>query len=102
MTAEELKPRADAALPHEIQKYQRKIGSLLYAAVSTRPDVAFAASRLSRFLTNPSSQHQDAADRALLYLYNTRHLALRFGGADDLMVASDASFADNTIDRKSS
>lgn len=102
MTNVELMPRQDAATPKEINKYQKKIGSLLFAAVSTRPDVAFATSRLARFLTNPSQEHQDAADRVLLYLHRTKHLALQFGGADDLKVASDASFADNTLDRKSS
>jgi hypothetical protein len=70
--------------------------------VITRPDVAFAASRLARFLTNPSPIHQAAADRVLLYLQNTRGLGLQLGGEDDFIVYSDASFADNTIDRKSS
>lgn len=102
MGTEELLPRRDHAAPHEIQKYQRKIGSLLFAAVSTRPDIAFATSRLARFLTNPSQIHQKAADRVIRYLYKTRHLGLQFGGGDDLVVASDASFADNSIDRKSS
>jgi hypothetical protein len=36
-----------------------------------------------------------------MYLYNIRQLFLRFGGQDNLVVASDASFADNSTDRKS-
>lgn len=102
MGAEELLPRSDRASPNEVNRYQKKIGSLLFAAISTRPDIAFATSRLARFLTNPSPAHHDAADRVLNYLSETKHLALRFGGADNLIVASDASFADNTLDRKSS
>ena len=43
-----------------------------------------------------------AANRVLLYLENTRGLGLQLGGDDDFIVYSDASFADNTIDRKSS
>lgn len=101
MGSEELLPRSTMALPHEIQKYQKKIGSLLFAAVSTRPDIAFATARLARFLNNPSQAHQDAADRALIYLINTKELSLKIGGSSDLVVASDASFADNSIDRKS-
>ena len=31
-----------------------------------------------------------------------RGLGLQFGGGDEFLVASDASFADNTVDRKSS
>nr|XP_036574505.1 uncharacterized protein CTRU02_15530 [Colletotrichum truncatum]KAF6780948.1 hypothetical protein CTRU02_15530 [Colletotrichum truncatum] len=73
----------------------------------TRPDVAFAASRLARFNQNPGPKHQRAADRALAYLYSTRYLCLEYGcepgsEEDTLIVASDASFADNSLDRKSS
>jgi len=75
---------------------------MLYAAVTTRIDIAFAVSRLAQFLTNPSPEHHAAADRVLLYLYRYRGLGLQLGGADDFLVATDASFADNTLDRKSS
>jgi hypothetical protein len=102
MAREELLPYAGRASYSEINLYQRKIGSLLYAAVTTRPDIAFATSRLSRFLTNPSPQHHIAADRVLLYLKRYKNLGLQLGGGDNFVVASDASFADNTIDRKSS
>jgi hypothetical protein len=102
MSRMELLPRKDLATHAEINLYQRKIGSLLFLAVNTRPDVAFATSRLARFLTNPSTKHQQAADRVLLYVHLTRTLGLQFGGSDELVVASDASFADNTVDRKSS
>ncbi|KAH7465077.1 hypothetical protein FOMA001_g13637 [Fusarium oxysporum f. sp. matthiolae] len=102
MTQTELRPQTGLATPAEIQRYQRKVGSILYIAVNTRPDIAFAASRLARFLVNPGQEHQDAADRVIHYLSHTRHRALRFGGPGGLTVASDASFADNTLDRKSS
>jgi hypothetical protein len=98
----ELFPNDRLSTMPEIRRYQKKIGSLLYAAVVTRPDIAFATSRLARFLANPGPSHQEAADRVLLYLQRTQGLALQLGGGDDLVVASDASFADNTLDRKSS
>ncbi|KAF7570459.1 hypothetical protein PtrM4_104610 [Pyrenophora tritici-repentis] len=102
MSGIELRPRKGLAAPAEVSKYQRKIGSLLFAAVTTRPDIAFATSRLARFLVNPSIEHQEAADRVLLYLRKTMNLALELGTGEGLQVASDASFADNTLDRKSS
>jgi hypothetical protein len=102
MSSNELLPNQKHALPAKIQNYQRKIGSLLFATISTRPNIAFAISRLAKFLNNSSSAHYKAADRALMYLYNTRQLFLHFGGQDNLVVASDASFADNSTDRKSS
>ncbi|KAF6527735.1 hypothetical protein HZS61_008037 [Fusarium oxysporum f. sp. conglutinans] len=102
MTQTELRPRIGLATPAGIQRYQRKVGSVLYIAVNTRPDIAFAVSRLARFLTNPGRAHQEAADRVIHYLTYTKHRALAFGGPGGLKVASDASFADNTLDRKSS
>jgi len=102
---DELMPHHGQATYFTINLYQQKIGSLLWAAVNTRPDVAFAVSRLGRHSHNPSHQHHEAADRVILYLKNHRTLGLQFGtseGQDDLVIASDASFADNTLDRKSS
>ena len=79
MTQEELLPYEGSATSREIKLYQRKVGSLLYVGVTTRPDVAFAVSRLARFLTNPGPLHQKAADRVIAYLFHTRELALHFG-----------------------
>ena len=43
--------------------YRQAIGSLMYAAVATRPDIAFAVSTLSQFLENPGEAHWDAVKR---------------------------------------
>jgi hypothetical protein len=72
ISSNELLPNQKHASPAEIQNYQRKIGLLLFAAISTRPDIAFAISRLARFLNNPNSAYYKAANRALIYLHNTR------------------------------
>ncbi len=58
--------------------YQRKIGGILFAAITTRPDIAFAASRLSRFNRNPGEIHHKAADHIITYLYNIKGLTLRY------------------------
>jgi hypothetical protein len=76
MAAVELKPYTGYATPSEVNKYQRKIGLLLFAAVTTRPDIAFATLRLARFLTNPSTEHHHAVDRVLLYLLKTKWMVL--------------------------
>lgn len=102
MTTAKLQPNEGRAMIAEIRSYQRKIGSILYIAVITRPDVAFAVSQLARYNQNPSLKHHKAADRTLLYLKASHGLALQLGGGDDFDVASDASFAENLPDRKSS
>ena len=37
--------------------YQQIIGTLIYAAIGTRPDIAFVATRLSWFNNNPTEEH---------------------------------------------
>jgi transposase InsO family protein len=102
MRTTELLPYEGRASYSSITQYQRKVGSLLYAAVITRPDIAFATSRLARFNCNPGPEHHKESDRVIRYLVKTQGLALQYGNSDVFEVASDASFADNSIDRKSS
>ncbi|KAG5809387.1 hypothetical protein H9Q74_014263 [Fusarium xylarioides] len=102
MSKEELLPNEEKATLQAINWYRRAIGSLLYASVITRPDIAFAVSRLARFMTNPSEEHIHAVNRVFNYLKATRFYGLEFGPGEGFEVHSDASFADNSIDRKSS
>jgi len=102
MKLRELLPFDSRASRRSINLYQRRIGSILYCAVITRPDVAFAASRLARFNANPSDEHLSAAEHLIRYLLGTKTWALQLGGEDSMETWSDASYADNTIDRKSS
>ncbi|OWT42260.1 hypothetical protein VFPPC_18595 [Pochonia chlamydosporia 170] len=53
------------ASQEEIKAYQERVGSLMYIAVMTRPDIARAATQLARFLTNPSPEHLAAADQCI-------------------------------------
>ncbi|KID83900.1 polyprotein [Metarhizium guizhouense ARSEF 977] len=110
MGLEELLKSETQATKKSIEVYQQKVGSILFAAVSTRPDIAFAVSRLARHNLNPSDVYHRAADRAIQYLYSTRSFGLRLGNInrenvkpiETFIGSSDASFADNTEDRKSS
>ena len=70
--------------------------------VTTRPDIAFTVLQLATFLINPGPLHYKAVDRMINYLVGIKDLTLHFGGFNDLEVVSDASFADNTLDRKNS
>jgi hypothetical protein len=102
MTTDQLAKNPGTALPQEIHLYQQKVGSLLYATTITRPDTARTANKLSEFLTNPSKEHLDAVDRAISYLYGTKFLAIEYSReSEGMLCASDAAFADNIDDRKS-
>ena len=64
--------------------------------------MAFAVSQLARFLINPGPLHHKVINKVINYLASIKDLALYFRGFHNLEVASNASFADNTLDRKSS
>jgi transposase InsO family protein len=101
---QELENHDGQATASSIKVFQEKVGSILYAAIMTRPDVARAAAELSKHLRNPSSSHQAVADQVIRYLYATRYISLCFDGhsSQHLIVASDASFADDSATRHSS
>ena len=77
----------------DVGEYQSIIGSLLYLAVSTRPDISYATSVLSRFIQQPAKQHLHAARHVLKYLKGTAALGLQFTAAARLRLTgySDAS-----------
>jgi hypothetical protein len=90
----------------DIKRYQKLISSLLYTAMLLRPDIAFAVSKLSHFLTNPGLVHFTAALRVLRYIWSQRFLSIQYGssehGSEGIIIASDASFANDEKTRKSS
>lgn len=51
--------------------YMSAIGSLLFAAQITRPDISFAVNLLSRFGANPGKAHWTAVKRVMRYLKGT-------------------------------
>ena len=54
-----------------ILPYRNAIGSLMYLAVCTRPDIAATVSSLSRFNGNPGMAHWEGVQRGLRYLKGT-------------------------------
>ena len=62
-----------------------------------RLDIAFAALKLSHFLTNLSKEHFSAVDRVITYLYCTRYDAITYRGNEEskLLIYRDVSFIDN-------
>ena len=62
--------------------YNNLIGSLQYAAITTRPDINMTVSHLSRFLSESNSIHWEAGKRVLRYFKGTIDLGLVLGGQD--------------------
>jgi hypothetical protein len=61
-------------------RYSQIIGSLMYLAGATRPDISFAVSKLSRFTSNLGSDHWCALERVMRYLRGTSAYGLHYTG----------------------
>ena len=59
------------------------VGSLLYAAIATRPDIAQAVGAVSKFNSCPTQTHLTAVKRILRYLKGTIDLGLMYKQTDD-------------------
>ena len=68
---------------HGKYTYATIIGLLMYVAMVTRPDIAYAVITLAQFTGNPSLTHWTAAKHVLRYLKGTMNLALTYGGEED-------------------
>ena len=90
--------------------YQSFTGSALYAAISSRPDIAHATSIICRFNANPQMKHFNAAKRIFKYLAGTKGKTLLMNGKRNQIISSaepilqawtDSDWAGDHSDRKS-
>ena len=83
--------------------YASAVGSLMYAQVCIRPDIAFAVNALGRYLSNPGLNHWKAVKKVMRYLQGTKDYMLTYKRSDQLEVTgySDSDFAGCLDDRKS-
>ena len=82
--------------------YQSKVGSLIYAAIATRPDIAQAVGTLAKFNSSPNEAHLTAVKRVFRYLKGTVKLHLQYEASDKSMEGySDADWAADSEDRRS-
>lgn len=90
--------------------YRALVGSLLYIAMWTRPDIAYAVSQVARFQQAPTQQHWEFAKHIVRYLKGTQHLGLTYSAADAngavqhspvLRGYADASWAEDPDERLS-
>ncbi len=83
--------------------YASAIGSIMYAMLCTRPDVAHAISLTSRYQSDPGNEHWTAVKNILKYLRRTKEMFLVYGGEEELVAKCyvDASFDTDPDDSKS-
>ncbi|KAK5996264.1 Retrovirus-related Pol polyprotein from transposon TNT 1-94 [Cladobotryum mycophilum] len=82
--------------------FAQKVGSLMYAMMGTRPDIAFAVSYCSRFLNDPRPSHHQLLTRILRYMKGTSNWSLCYEGkANNLHGYTDADYAGDKSSRRS-
>lgn len=83
--------------------YQEAIGSLLFLAGVTRPDISYAVHVVSQFSNNPNETHWTAVKRIFRYLKGTTKYKLEYSadGSNEVVGFSDADWANNEENRRS-
>ena len=86
-----------------IKWYQSAIGSLMWLAVHTRPDIAYSVGVLSRYCSNPGPTHCNLVIQIFRYLSGTLDLKITFtaNSEDDLVGYTDSDYAGLIDGRKS-
>jgi hypothetical protein len=85
--------------------YMNAVGSLMYLATTTRPDIAYTVGVLARFNSNPGMTHWKAVKHLFRYLKGTTDLKLVYRPdptiQDKFVAFSDADHGGNKDSRKS-
>jgi histone deacetylase 1/2 len=94
--------RADTSMlmPQPCAIFPQIIGSLLYLAVWTRPDISNATQKLSRVLVCPTEDDMDAAYRILNYLETTQDLQIVYSADAAIPLVEafcDADYASDAL-----
>ncbi|GKU99886.1 hypothetical protein SLEP1_g12666 [Rubroshorea leprosula] len=83
-------------------EYSRVIGCLMYAMICTRPNIAYAVGKLSRYTSNPNSLHWQGIHRVLKYLKKTMYYGICYNGYPSVLEGfTDASWITDHEDHKS-
>ncbi|KAH9734074.1 Integrase catalytic domain-containing protein [Citrus sinensis] len=82
--------------------YASAVGSLMFAMICTRPDIAQAVGAVSRYMANPGGEHWIAVKRVLRYIRGTSDVALCYEGSEFTVRGYvDSDFAGDLDKRKS-
>jgi hypothetical protein len=82
--------------------YRRLVGKLIYITI-TRPDISYAVSIVSQFMTHPRVPHMNAVIRILKYLKNAPSRGLFYQSSGHLHIEGyiDADWVGSPLDQKS-
>jgi hypothetical protein len=82
--------------------YASAVGSLMFAMICTRPNIAQAMETASRYMTNPDREHWNTIKRILRYIKGTSDAVLCYGGLEfTIRGYVDSDFTGDLEKRKS-
>ncbi|MCO5562737.1 hypothetical protein L7F22_016369 [Adiantum nelumboides] len=82
--------------------YASTVGSLMYALIATRPDIAFAVGVVSRYMSNPGKKHWEAVKGILRYLKATKNMCICYGSQElSVMGYTDSDYAGDLDNKRS-
>jgi hypothetical protein len=86
-----------------IDLYRQAVGSLLYLALMTRPEISYAVRQVSRFVERHDSSHWKAVRRVISYLRGTVNYGIFFKGSNPGAITgfTDANYAGCPDERRS-
>lgn len=85
---------APTVSPESHKRFRSMVGSIMYCATCTRPDIAYTVGMLARAMHCPTPELLLAADRALAYLYMHRSVGLTYApDSRDPFAYSDSDWA---------
>ena len=82
--------------------YSSAVGSLMYAMVCTRPNIAHAVGVVSRYMNDPGKENWMAVKWILRYLRGTTAHALCFGGSNIVLHGYVDSYMEGDKDSRRS
>jgi len=81
--------------------FKSAVGSLIYFSRCTRPDITFAVGKVARSSENPTMADWKMVINILKYLNYTKHYKIKYKGQGEIIAYTDADFAGDPKDRKS-
>lgn len=85
------------------KEYKKRIGTLLYLSVMTRPDITYAVNYLAKFCEFPHPDLFTLIQRVFEYLFNTMDLSLVYKPKEEkgLVIYTDSDYAQDINSRRS-
>ena len=93
--------REDNEIEFDSTQFRKLVGSLMYLT-TTRPDIMYTVSVISRFMDSPKNSQWQARKIILRYIAGTLNYGIMYSSSDDFQLVGyiDSDFAGSIDDRK--